>query len=189
VTMDAERERLVELLASELDRAPVEALEAEGRADWRWLAGEMTTTKDAAKAELETAEPESEREAALRAALGMKPRAVGPGEELKKRTDALGLKEWEGCSCEAIRQAMNAAGVAGCREKRDDFVRRLKENIEQGIKRGKIPPDYGSGAKWKAVTTGIAFHLSSWADPIAGLFDLAVNDAEKAEAKKGTIEP
>jgi hypothetical protein len=142
--MDAERERLVELLVSELDRAPIEALEAEGRADWRTLAGHMTATKDAAKAELETAEPESEREAELRAALGMKPRAVGPGEELKKLHRRAGVEGVGGVFVRGDPADMNRRRGRLQREA-GRLRRRLKENIEQGIKRGKIPPDYGRG--------------------------------------------
>jgi hypothetical protein len=188
--MDAERERLVELLVSELDRAPIEALIAEGRADWRTLAGHMTATKDAAKAELETAEPESEREAALRAALGMKPREVGPGEEFDALTKSLGLEKWEGCSCAAIRDDMNRAGVAGCREKRNHFIERIKANVATGIAANKLSKWAWVKAACRAVRLGLAFKIDP-RDPIPGLFDLAVNNAENAakqKASRGEIE-
>jgi hypothetical protein len=188
--MDAERERLVDVLVAELERAPVEALEAEGRAVWRTLAGHMTATKDAAKAELETVEPASEREAELRAALDMKPRAVGPGEEFEKLTDSLGLKEWEGCSCSAIRSDMNRAGVAGCREKRNHFIERIKANVATGIAANKLSKWAWVKAACRAVRLGLAFKIDP-RDPIPGLFDLAVNNAEKAakqKASRGEIE-
>jgi hypothetical protein len=190
VTMDAERERLVELLVSELDRAPIEALEAEGRVDWRWLAGHMTATKDTAKAELETVEPASEREAELRAALDMKPRAVGPGEEFTGLIDTLGLTEWEGCSCSAIRSDMNRATVAGCRRDRDKFIERIKANVAAGVAAKKISRWAWAKAACRAVRMGLAFKIDP-RDPIPGLFDVAVDNAEKAakqKASRGEIE-
>jgi hypothetical protein len=173
-----DRERLTALLVAELGRAPVEALIDQTGVDWAGLAGRMTATKKDLQAELATAEPGSVREAELRHLLGLPPRPHGPGEEFKKLTDSLGLKEWEGCSCSAIQADMNRFGAAGCRKDRAKFIDRIKANVVAGIAAGKISKWAWVKAAYRAVRLGLALKIDP-RDPIAGLFDLAVDNAAK----------
>jgi hypothetical protein len=180
--VDADREKLAGLLVAELGRAPVEALIDQTGVDWAGLAGQMTATKKELQTELRTAGPGTPREAELRHLLGMPPRPHGPGEEFKKLTDSLGLKEWEGCSCSAIQADMNRASLAGCREKRADFIDRIKANVAAGVAAGKISRWAWVKAAYRAVRLGLALKIDP-RDPIPGLFDVAVDNAAKAAEK------
>jgi hypothetical protein len=180
--MDHDRERLAGLLVAVLSRIPPEALQDQTGVDCDELAAQATDLKKQLEAELETVAPESPREAELRQLLGMPPRPVGPGEEFKKLTTGLDLKEWDGCQCPAIQADMNAAGVAGCRRDRDSFIDRLKANVAAGIRAKKISRWAFVRATYRAVRMGLALKLDP-RDPIPGLFDIAVDNAEKATKK------
>jgi hypothetical protein len=183
--MDADRERLTALLVAELGRAPVEALIDQTGVDWAGLHGQVSELKKALEAELKTVAPDTAREAELRHLLGLPPRPHGPGEELKKLTDSLGLKEWEGCSCSAIQADMNRVGAAGCRKGRAKFIDRIKANVAAGVAAGKISKWAWVKAAYRAVRMGLALKIDP-RDPIPDLFDLAVNNAEKKAKQKAS---
>jgi hypothetical protein len=91
-------------------------------------------------------------------------RPPGPGTHLWWLLKEIDVRAKRGCQCFAIAKEMNAAGVAGCREHRDYFLAKLRENAKA----------YGladwAAAGWNAVWQGKPITL-------AGLFDLAIHRA------------
>ncbi len=94
--------------------------------------------------------------------------AEGPGTELDKLTDALGLAKCKGCK--SLHRAMNRWGVRGCIENREYILVRLRKNAEKYNWRDHIK------AITLAAVSGLAFRLSPL-DPIASLLDEAVRRA------------
>lgn len=110
----------------------------------------------------------------------------GPGTEFKKLTDQLGLKEWEGCSCERIRSWMNSLGVEGCRTNRAKLIKAIRANFAAGVKSGKLPKEVWKVAAANALKTGLAFKIgvTNWLDPLPALVDLAIHNAAARAASE-----
>lgn len=91
-----------------------------------------------------------------------------PGYEFHRITVELGVKRKCGDKCAELEREMNAAGVSGCRERRDYFLAKLRDNAKS----------YGladwAAAGWNAVIQGKPRSLE-------GLFDLAIERAAKIE--------
>lgn len=95
---------------------------------------------------------------------------VGPGSELTDLIHSLGLKESSTCQCEKRKRQMNLWGVDGCRANRDTIISWLKEEYK------KATPEQKRIAKRKAFKSGLWTKL--WRDPVAGLVDEAIRQAE-----------
>ena len=89
----------------------------------------------------------------------------GPGTELKKILESLGITGSVGCDCNAKMNQMNAWGVKGCIEHRGEIIEWLRQ---QRDKRG-----WGDTliAGVKSVLQGLWFNPI---DPISDLIDLAI---------------
>ena len=98
----------------------------------------------------------------------------GPGQQLKQVILELGptINGSGGCKCESYALQMDAWGVSGCRERRDEIIARLQDQA------GKA-----SWLTWlSAVATG-AFAPPAWfirLDPFGSMVDEAVRRAEAA---------
>lgn len=71
------------------------------------------------------------RETATQAVVPLPPRKPyiepsGPGTELKRILTRLGITETGGCGCTDMLRRMNAWGVAGCREHREEIIAYLR---------------------------------------------------------------
>jgi len=97
---------------------------------------------------------------------------IGTGTEFKKLCEQLGITLPACGACQATLLQMNAVGVAGCREKREEFVSEIKERAKSI---GWL--DYVHAAA-NAVTSGLAFSLNPL-DPIGSLYDEAVRRVEQ----------
>lgn len=94
----------------------------------------------------------------------------GPGTELTALFAEIDVREKTGCNCQAIAAEMDRVGIAGCRERRDYFLGRLRENekLYTQWERAKVAP--------KALVMGIV--------SLGGFFDEAIRRAE-AKASGG----
>jgi hypothetical protein len=108
--------------------------------------------------------------AAMQAPMPPAPTA-GPGTELMELLKSLGIQESPGCACNAKARQMNAWGVAGCKERRDEIVQWLRDGQQLFGWKEKLT------AAANAARTGLAFHLN-WLDPIPGMFEEALRRAE-----------
>jgi hypothetical protein len=109
------------------------------------------------------------------------PPDFGPGREMKKLTDAAGVKEKPSCDCERIRTEMDLLGVVGCKipTNRERLVAAIEKNSQR----------WGWAEKWKA---GIKLTFSGEINPFVidpndvygSLYDEAVRRAEKLEAQE-----
>lgn len=95
----------------------------------------------------------------------------GPGTELKRLLESLGVGSVENCSCRARMEEMNRIGVAQCRERRDEIAGWLRDGQSQFGWAAKL------GAAARSVSSGLAFKLD-WTDPFQGLVDEAIRRAE-----------
>lgn len=96
----------------------------------------------------------------------------GPGTELTKLIESLGLKS-QGCNgCRVIAAEMNNLGVEGCLAMRDYVVDRLRKKQQQLSWMETLRAAAG------AVLTGLAFKIDP-SDPAPGLFDEAVRRAKE----------
>lgn len=95
------------------------------------------------------------------------PPAEGPGTELTALFASINVTERADCNCKAISAAMDKAGVAGCRVRREFFLSKLNENAAK----------YNWWEKLKAVPGA----LSVGAVTLGGLYDEAVRRAEVKE--------
>jgi hypothetical protein len=99
----------------------------------------------------------------------------GPGFELHRIFDQLGVEMQEGCACRARIAQMNTWGVEGCREHLEEIVSAL----------GKDSAKYSWGTKLKAVfgtvTTGLAFRINPL-DPLRSLVLEAIRRTEADDA-------
>jgi hypothetical protein len=97
----------------------------------------------------------------------------GPGSQLWKLLESLGVKHKVDCGCLGRAEQMNAWGVAGCRASRADIVAWMLAGKD----------DYGWSTIVKAggmaVLTGVAWRLSIL-DPYGSLVDEAIRRAEQA---------
>jgi len=122
------------------------------------------------------------------------PKGYGPGTELKKILDSLGIHAPENCGCRATMRAMDDLGVEGCRDQFDMIVNKIRENADKwgwGKLSGlaKLP-----AAGLRAIVSGLAFRVNPL-DPIPGVVEQAILAAEadpKCSAKcdpKGCKKP
>ena len=95
----------------------------------------------------------------------------GPGSELWKLLESLGVKHEVNCGCLQRAEQMNAWGVVGCRAARADIVAWMKANQDKYKWTAFVT------AAAKAVTTGVAWRLSVL-DPFGSLVDEAIRRAE-----------
>lgn len=97
----------------------------------------------------------------------------GPGTELKKIIEQLGVSEFRDCGCLAMVRKMNKWGIDGCREHRQEIIDKLKANAKE----------YGwwctVTAGCRAVKTGMALELDP-RDRFGSLVDLAIRRSEAA---------
>ncbi len=104
----------------------------------------------------------------------------GPGSQLWKLLESLGVKHTNSCSCISRAEQMNAWGVAGCRDHRDEILGWMREGQDQFGWRDKLT------AATRAVTTGLAFRLNPL-DPFPGILDEAIRRAEAAAQQAGNV--
>ena len=99
----------------------------------------------------------------------------GPGTELKKILGSIGIHPTPECPCNLRAAQMDIFGVAGCVANKDKIVQWLKDGSET----------WGWNKLFStamtAVLTGLAFRIS-WTDPIPSIVQLAIDNAEKADA-------
>jgi glycosyltransferase involved in cell wall biosynthesis len=104
-----------------------------------------------------------------------------PGTELKAIFKDLNITMPKQCTCNILATHMDREGIQGCREKRDFFLTKIKENEKQWGWTDKIA-NY-TKASVNAVRIGLATKVN-WIDPLPDIYDLAVTRAEeKANAK------
>lgn len=94
-----------------------------------------------------------------------RPAPAGPGAELALLLAELGIAEKIGCRCKQIAAAMNQAGAAGCRARRDEFLAKLGENAKHYSWLEKLA---AANAAW---VQGLPLSLG-------GMFDEAIRRAE-----------
>lgn len=105
------------------------------------------------------------------------PKGYGPGTELKKILDGLGIQAPENCGCRATMRAMDDLGVDGCRDQFEMIVAKIRENADKwgwGKLSGlaKMPR-----AGVRALLSGLAFKINPL-DPIPGVVEQAIRAAE-----------
>lgn len=95
------------------------------------------------------------------------PTCEGPGTELKALLASLGLTPASGCDCNARAAQMNAWGVDGCREHRDEIIAWLQEQKDK--------------AGWLvAAQVGLKVFSEPWfkmSDPLGSMVDEAIRRA------------
>jgi hypothetical protein len=96
---------------------------------------------------------------------------AGPGTELLLLLSSLGITEKPGCDCKAA--TMDAWGVDGCRERRDEIAGWLRENQDKFGWREKL------AAVTAAVESGLVFSINVF-DPFGSIVDEAIRRAGQA---------
>jgi len=91
--------------------------------------------------------PQTDRLAAIQA-------SAGPGSQLWRLLESLGVQHKSDCACLTRAEQMNAWGQAGCREHRDEILTWMREGQDRFGWRDKLT------AATRAVTTGLAFRLN-----------------------------
>ena len=99
-----------------------------------------------------------------------KPSAVGPGAELQKLTAELGIRPKSGCDCSAIARQMDAWGIEGCQDRREEILARMAKNYQEYDWQDKLK------ATVKAVTSGLAWRINPL-DPLGSILDEAIRRA------------
>ncbi len=99
----------------------------------------------------------------------------GPGTELKKILESLGIEPGPTCDCRARADQMDAWGVSGCRANRDTIIGWMREGQGRWGWKDKL------SAAAKAVQIGLAFKLNPL-DPFPSLVDEAIRRAEEAHS-------
>lgn len=95
----------------------------------------------------------------------------GPGTELKKILESLGITPDPTCDCRRRANDMDIMGVEGCRDNREMIIGWLREGQDRWGWKDKFP------AIGKAIWSGLAFKLNPL-DPFPGLVDEAIRRAE-----------
>lgn len=90
----------------------------------------------------------------------------GPGTELTAIFSELGIKPKASCGCKAKAAAMDAWGVEGCKERREEILAWMKEAYDTATWSEK------AAAAWNAMRRGLPLTL-------AGILDLAIERAEE----------
>lgn len=105
----------------------------------------------------------------------------GPGTELKKILESVGVNPSPECTCNQMASQMNLWGVDGCREHRQDIIKAIKDNQ---AKWGWSSFFTTAGtAVWKAMSTGLWRELSV-SDIHGSLVDLAIKRASTNESNR-----
>lgn len=103
---------------------------------------------------------------------------LGPGTELHKILESIGINPSVACDCRAKTRQMDVWGPQGCRENKLTIVQWMREGL----------PRWGWTSKLKAaalaVTTGLAFVLD-WDDPFPSMIEEAIRRSEAVEAEIG----
>jgi hypothetical protein len=110
--------------------------------------------------------------ACQRKAAAIRPKGK-PGGVLKAIFASLGIDPTVSCNCEATVEWMDSIGVEGCKNNKEEIVKRLREGAKKYGWLDKL------NAARKAVATGLVFKLD-WLDPFAGLVDEAIRRADDA---------
>lgn len=114
--------------------------------------------------------------------LAVKPTlGYGPGTELMKLLESLGIKKKAGCGCAAKAEEMDRWGVAGCRQRREEIAGWLRENAKE---RGWMEK---AKATVLAIKTGLAFELDV-TNLYVSLVDLAIHRAEAADSPASIVQ-
>lgn len=95
----------------------------------------------------------------------------GPGSQLWRLLEELGIEHQSDCQCLSHAEQMNAWGLSGCREHRDEIVAWMR----QGQDRFGWQPKLMAAAR--AVATGLAFRLNPF-DLFPDILDEAIRRAE-----------
>jgi hypothetical protein len=109
----------------------------------------------------------------------------GPGRELHRIFDQLGVKMQENCACRARIKQMDAWGAAGCRQHLDDIVAALAKDRDK----------YSWGTQFKAALSTLTSASLFWSvlksptDPLRGLVVEAINRTEKEDAEWAASHP
>lgn len=109
----------------------------------------------------------------------------GPGSQLWRVLESLGIEHTGTCQCLGRAEQMNAWGVAGCRQARAEIVDWMREG-QSRYRWGDI-----AAAAAKAIASGLAWRLSL-SDPYGSLVDEAIRraatwDAESANVKNEAV--
>lgn len=99
----------------------------------------------------------------------------GPGSELKKLNNKMGIKEKPDCSCNAIMNQMDWWGADQCEVHKDWIVKQVRANSEHYKWTEKISAGIAS------IFTGVAFQLEDKTDPYPSLVSLAIQNFRKIE--------
>lgn len=100
----------------------------------------------------------------------------GPGTELHRIFDELGVEMQVGCACRQRIKQMDAWGPAGCREHFSEIVEELQKD------RDKYSWGTQMKAAFKSISSGLALRISP-ANPIPGLVKEAIKRAEASDRK------
>jgi hypothetical protein len=98
----------------------------------------------------------------------------GPGTELKKFLESLGIEAGPTCDCRARADQMDAWGVDGCRSNREQIIQWMRDGQSRWGWRDKL------AAAAKAVQIGLAFKPNPL-DPFPSLVDESIRRAEIAQ--------
>lgn len=77
-----------------------------------------------------------------------------------------------GGGCQSTKGKMNAAGIQGCKQRREEFIAEIKERVKD------ISLAVWVRAAAKAIATGLVFHLNPF-NPVPSLYDYAIQLAEE----------
>lgn len=91
----------------------------------------------------------------------LKPPTHGPGTELKKIFDSLGIHPKASCQCAARMDEMNRRGVQGCLDTKAEILGWLQEA-------------YGESSFSERATAGILAIANGYPMTLSGLLDLAI---------------
>jgi len=100
------------------------------------------------------------------------PPGKGPGSELAKMLETIGVNAAPGCDCKARQAQMDLWGVDGCREHREEIIGWMRDGQGRWGWKDKLK------AAALAVTSGLAFKLDV-TDPFPSLIDEAIRRAEE----------
>lgn len=104
------------------------------------------------------------------------PLLEGPGTEFKRIASDLGIEAKPGCTCESLLQKMNALGVPGCQEHRDDLIAEIARNSKNVSWFVKL--------RAAALAVTVSFHINPL-HPLESLFDEALRRAEQKADSHG----
>lgn len=118
----------------------------------------------------------------------------GPGTEMKAILSSIGVNPSPACDCNARARQMDAWGVKGCKEHRDEIIKFIEDGQQRWGWKSRIDYSASVGEEleppksikekfsvlWKTVTSGLVFKLNPF-HPIESLVDEAIRRAEVKE--------